>query len=103
VLLYLLDKILQGTNSVERSVAVRGVVRHLLEAGAIGAITTHDLSVASQPPLDRAARLVHFTEAVDGDGKMSFDYRLRRGLATSRNALRLMQMIGINLAPDEQI
>jgi membrane carboxypeptidase/penicillin-binding protein len=53
--------------------------------------------------LDRAARLVHFTEAVDGDGKMSFDYRLRRGLATSRNALRLMQMIGINLAPDEQI
>jgi DNA mismatch repair ATPase MutS len=103
VLLYLLDEILQGTNSVERSVAVRGVVRHLIEAGAIGAITTHDLSVASQPPLDRAARLVHFTEAVDGDGKMSFDYRLRRGLATSRNALRLMQMIGINLAPDEQI
>jgi hypothetical protein len=103
VLLYLLDEILQGTNSVERSVAVRGVVRHLLDAGAIGAITTHDLSVASQPPLDRAARLVHFTEAVDGEGKMSFDYRLRRGLATSRNALRLMQMIGINLAPDEQM
>jgi DNA mismatch repair ATPase MutS len=103
VLLYLLDEVLQGTNSVERSVAVRGVVRHLLDAGAIGGITTHDLSIASQPPLDRAARLVHFTEIVDARGTMAFDYRLRPGLATSRNALRLMQMIGINLSADEQI
>ena len=99
-LLYLLDEILQGTNSVERSIAVRGVVRHLLQAGAIGVITTHDLSLASQAPLDRAARLVHFTESVDERGTMLFDYRLRPGLATSRNALRLMQMIGIELPAD---
>jgi ABC-type multidrug transport system fused ATPase/permease subunit len=99
-LLYLLDEILQGTNSVERSIAVRGVVRHLLDAGAIGAMTTHDLALASQPPLDRAARLVHFTETVDERGLMTFDYRLWPGLATSRNALRLMQMIGIELRPD---
>jgi hypothetical protein len=96
-LLYLLDEILQGTNSVERSVAVRGVVRHLLDAGAIGALTTHDLAIASQPPLDHAARLVHFTETVDEAGAMSFDYRVRPGLATSRNALRLMRAIGIDL------
>ena len=43
VLVYLLDEILQGTNSVERSIAVRAVTRHLLNAGAIGAMTTHDL------------------------------------------------------------
>ena len=79
VLVYLLDEILQGTNSAERSIAVRGIVRHLLDAGAIGALTTHDLMVASKPPLDRAARLVHFTETVDGSGSMSFDYRLRPG------------------------
>ena len=96
-LLYLLDEILQGTNSVERSIAVRGVVRHLLDAGAIGAMTTHDLSLASQAPLDRTARLVHFAETVDERGHMTFDYQLRAGLATSRNALRLMQMIGIDL------
>jgi len=101
VLVYLLDEILQGTNSAERSIAVRGIVRHLLDAGAIGALTTHDLAVASEPPLDRAARLVHFTETVDDKGSMSFDYRLRPGLATSRNALRLMQLIGIDLLPDE--
>lgn len=97
VLLYLLDEILQGTNSAERSIAVRAVARHLLEAGAIGAMTTHDLNLAEQEPLKSSARLVHFTETVDDEGTMRFDYRLRDGLATSRNALRLMQMIGIDL------
>lgn len=101
VVLYLLDEVLQGTNSAERSIAVRGIARHLLDAGAIGAMTTHDLVVASQPPFDRAARLVHFTETVDEEGAMSFDYRLRPGLATSRNALRLMQLIGIELRPGD--
>jgi DNA mismatch repair ATPase MutS len=97
VLLYLLDEILQGTNSAERGIAVRGVTKHLLDAGAIGAMTTHDLNLAGEEPLRSAARLVHFTEVVDEDGQMRFDYRLREGLATSRNALRLMRLIGIEL------
>jgi hypothetical protein len=97
VLLYLLDEILQGTNSAERSIAVRGVARHLLDAGAIGVMTTHDLDLASQEPLDQTARLVHFTELLDEHGGMTFDYRLRPGLATSRNALRLMRLIGMEL------
>jgi hypothetical protein len=97
VLLYLLDEILQGTNSVERSVAVRAVVRHLLDAGAIGAMTTHDLALASEEPLSHAAKLVHFSEILDEQGSMRFDYTLKPGLATSRNALRLMQLIGIDL------
>lgn len=96
-LLYLLDEILQGTNSAERGLAVQGVARHLLAAGAIGVMTSHDLNLASDEPLRSAARLVHFTEIVDPDGTMRFDYRLREGLATSRNALRLMKMIGISL------
>lgn len=97
VLLYLLDEILQGTNSAERGIAVQGVARHLLQAGAIGAMTTHDLNLAAEEPLESAARLVHFTETVDEQGRMGFDYRLLEGLATSRNALRLMRLIGIEL------
>jgi hypothetical protein len=100
VLFYLLDEILQGTNSAERAIAVRAVARHLLEAGAIGAMTTHDLTLAGQEPMKTAARLVHFTETVDARGTMTFDYKLRPGLATSRNALRLMEMIGIELPPE---
>lgn len=95
VLLYLLDEVLQGTNSVERGIAVRAVVRHLLDARAIGVMTTHDLALADEEPLKSAARLAHFTEQVHPDGTMTFDYTLRPGLATSTNALRLMQLIGI--------
>ncbi len=98
-LLYLLDEILQGTNSAERGIAVQAVARHLLDAGAIGAMTTHDLNLASEEPLNSAAHLVHFTEIVEA-GTMRFDYRLREGLATSRNALRLMELIGIPIAFD---
>jgi DNA mismatch repair ATPase MutS len=94
-LLYLLDEVLQGTNSVERAVAVRAVAEHLIAAGAIGAMTTHDLALADEEPLKSRAALVHFTERVHADGAMTFDYRLRDGLATSTNALRLMQLIGI--------
>jgi hypothetical protein len=96
VLLYLLDEILQGTNSVERGLAVQAVARHLLSAPAIGAMTTHDLGVANDEPLRSHATLVHFTETVDESGTMDFDYTLRPGLATSRNALRLMKLIGID-------
>jgi MutS domain V len=95
VLLYLLDEVLQGTNSLERGIAVRAVARHLLEAGAIGAMTSHDLALAAEEPIKSAGVLVHFTELVREDGTMTFDYRLRPGLATSRNAIRLMQLIGI--------
>ena len=94
-LLYLLDEVLQGTNSVERAIAVRAVVQHLLDARAIGAMTTHDLALADDEPLKSAAELAHFTEQVHSDGTMTFDYRLRPGIATSTNALRLMQLIGI--------
>jgi DNA mismatch repair ATPase MutS len=99
VLFYLLDEILQGTNSAERGIAVQAVAGHLLDSGAIGAMTTHDLNLASEEPLRSHARLVHFTEIVDPDGTMRFDYRLREGLATSRNALRLMKLIGIDVTP----
>ena len=95
VLFYLLDEILQGTNSAERAIAVQAVAQHLLDAGAIGAMSTHDLTLAGEEPLKSHARLVHFTEIVDDRGEMSFDYKLREGLATSRNALRLMRLIGI--------
>ncbi|MEO5895177.1 MAG: DNA mismatch repair protein MutS [Vicinamibacterales bacterium] len=94
--LYLLDEVLQGTNSAERGIAVQAVARHLLEAGAIGVMTTHDLSLADEDPLRSAAVLVHFTEIVEADGTMRFDYKLRPGIATSRNALRLMRFIGIH-------
>jgi energy-coupling factor transporter ATP-binding protein EcfA2 len=97
-LLYLLDEILHGTNTAERRIAARRVLTYLLEAGAIGAVTTHDLTLAEDPSLDAAAQRVHFTERFErrnGAMTMTFDYRLRPGLATSANALKLLAMIGL--------
>jgi hypothetical protein len=92
---YLLDEVLQGTNSAERATAVRAIGQHLLDAGAIGAMTTHDLAIAPEEPFASHATLVHFSEQIHPDGRMTFDYVLRDGLATSRNALRLMELIGL--------
>ena len=101
-LLYLLDEILHGTNTAERLIAARAVLVHLVRAGAIGAVTTHDLTLAADGALATAARPVHFTEQVSGAAGagaagMSFDYRLRPGLATSTNALKLLALVGLTL------
>jgi energy-coupling factor transporter ATP-binding protein EcfA2 len=97
-LLFLLDEILHGTNTAERRIAARRVIRHLVDSGAIGAVTTHDLELAGEPVLAPAAQLVHFQERFteESDGStLDFDYRLRQGLATSTNALKLMKLVGL--------
>jgi hypothetical protein len=106
VLLYLLDEVLQGTNTAERQVAVRRILRHLLTLRAIGAVTTHDLELASSEELAAACRPVHFTEGVEvvagppgqahREVRLSFDYQLRPGVATSSNALKLLQVMGLD-------
>ncbi len=98
-LLYLIDEVLHGTNSEERRVAARTIVRDLLGQNAIGAVTTHDLTLHDDPHLDPASTKVHFRETLeegdDGD-TVTFDYVLRPGLATSRNALRLLRIVGLD-------
>lgn len=95
---YLLDEILQGTNTAERQIAARHVIRRLLDAGAIGAVSTHDLTLAAASDLSAAAVAVHFTESFHrgpAGPSMHFDYRLRPGVATSTNALKLMEIVGL--------
>jgi DNA mismatch repair ATPase MutS len=93
--LFLLDEVLHGTNSRERQIGAKAVVRHLLDRGAVGAVSSHDLGLAdlSRESNGRVTN-VHFEELVK-DGKMTFDYRLKPGVVTTANALRLMKLIGI--------
>jgi MutS-like protein len=101
VVLYLLDEILRGTNTKERQIAVRRVLTHLLGKGALGAVSTHDLELAEIPELAAACRPVHFRESfapgAERQGKpvMTFDYRLRPGVATTANALKLLDLVGL--------
>jgi len=96
--LYLLDDVLHGTNTGERQIAIRRVLKALLAAGAIGVVTTHDLALASSADLHSACVPVHLRETAEmGDlgPRLSFDYRVRPGLAASTNALALMDMLGV--------
>jgi hypothetical protein len=100
--LYLLDEMLHGTNTAERRVAARGIVRHLVATGSIGAVSTHDLTLAETPELSASAVPVNFREEVEGRGpegrpRITFDYRLRPGIATTRNALKLLEAVGLDL------
>ena len=98
--LYLLDEILQGTNTAERQIASRYVLQQLTSLPSLGAVSSHDLELINDTSLEEVAIAVHFSEQFsreDDEPEMTFDYRLRPGLATSSNAIRLMEMIGFEL------
>jgi hypothetical protein len=97
--LYLLDEILQGTNTAERQIASRRVMRSLAATNAIGAVSSHDLELFNEEDIADLAHCVHFAEQFDRTVTpplMRFDYRLRPGIATSTNALALMEMLGFD-------
>lgn len=95
--LFLLDEILHGTNSRERQIGARWILAQLLQRGALGAVSTHDLELCRlSPELMSHVRLVHLREDVRGQ-EMTFDYRLREGPVSEGNALRLMRRIGLGV------
>ena len=62
-------------------------------------MTTHDLELAACDELAGSCQAVHFTEGVEHheEGlRLTFDYLLKPGIATSRNALRLLEMVGLD-------
>jgi len=94
-LLFLLDEILHGTNSHDRRRGAAAVVSGLVERGAIGLVTTHDLALSevADDPGARAAN-VHFEDRLE-NGRMHFDYRMRPGVVRTSNALELMRTLGL--------
>jgi hypothetical protein len=96
-LLFLLDELFHGTNSHDRLVGASGVLRTLIDRGAIGLITTHDLSLtAIVETLGVRAGNVHFEDSFDGRD-MRFDYRVKPGPVTKSNALALMRAVGLDV------
>jgi DNA mismatch repair ATPase MutS len=96
-LLFLLDELFHGTNSHDRLAGASGVLRSLLDRGAIGLITTHDLAVtAVADALAARAANVHFQDWFDGT-EMRFDYLMKPGPVTHSNALALMRAVGLQV------
>jgi len=95
--LFLLDEVLQGTNSHDRRVGTEGVLRTLIHNSAIGLVTTHDLALTSlEEVFPERVRNAHFQERFEDDS-LSFDYRLRPGVVTTSNGVELMKSIGLDV------
>ena len=96
-LLFLLDELLEGTNSHDRCMGAEGLLRQLVERHAVGLVTTHDLALTEiTATLDGAIRNAHFEDQI-ANGEMSFDYKLRDGVVPKSNALELMRWIGLKV------
>ncbi len=95
--LFLIDEVLSGTNSHDRRIGAEAIVRGLVERGAAGFITTHDLALAEIAAVlgERAAN-VHFEDRIE-DGQIIFDYIMRPGVVRKSNAIELMRSVGLEI------
>jgi MutS domain V len=95
--LFLLDELLQGTNSHDRRIGAEAILRSLFRKGAIGLMTTHDLALAEiADSFGSHAANFHFQDRLE-DGKLRFDYHLSPGIVQTSNALELMKSIGLDV------
>jgi hypothetical protein len=95
--LFLIDEFLHGTNSHDRRIGAQALVRGLVDRGAMGLITTHDLALADiAGVLGAQAANVHFEDHLE-DGQMRFDYVMHPGVVRKSNALELMRSVGLEI------
>lgn len=93
--IFLIDEIFTGTNSKDRVLGARNVLKNLNNLGLIGSITTHDFQLCE---LDLYPRIKNYHFAEDYiDGKISFDYKIKEGRSQSTNARYLMELVGIKI------
>lgn len=88
---FLLDELFKGTNTVERIAIAKAVLSALAHKNSIVFASTHDVELASL--LEDEYELFHFCECV-ADNTLSFDYKLKPGPVTERNAIRIIEMCG---------
>lgn len=89
--LLLIDELLAGTNSLERESASVAILTFLARARALSLAATHDVTIARR--LEGSYALHFFTDHATGSG-LSFDYRIRPGIVDTRNAIKLLSLIG---------
>lgn len=86
-----IDEVFKGTNTIERIAAAKAVLAHLARKKALVLVSTHDLELADM--LQNTYELYHFQESV-GTNDLSFDYKIKSGVMTERNAVKLLRICG---------
>lgn len=92
---FLLDEIFKGTNSEDRHTGASVLIKQLLKYGGAGLVSTHDLELCD---LENNNVVVNynFREYYE-NGKIKFDYKIRKGRSETRNAVHLMKLAGIEI------
>lgn len=99
---FLLDEIFKGTNSHDRHFGAKALIKQLQKDGALGLISTHDLELGTlETKSNGRIKNYHFREYYQNQ-EIRFDYTLRKGISTTRNALYLIKMAGIELEEDTE-
>ncbi|MDP4180110.1 MAG: DNA mismatch repair protein MutS [Bacillota bacterium] len=93
---FLLDEIFKGTNSKDRHMGARVLIKRLSELNCVGLVSTHDLELGELEKEETRVKNYHFREYYEDD-KIRFDYKLRQGVSTTRNAVYLMRLAGIEI------
>lgn len=92
-ILCVVDEVLRGTNTVERIAASSEALQAMADTRLLCLAATHDIELCDL--LKDSYGMYHFEEQV-GENEMLFDYVIREGKATSRNAINLLQLIGFD-------
>ncbi|EHK2356413.1 MAG: DNA mismatch repair protein MutS [Clostridium perfringens] len=95
-ILFLLDEIFKGTNSLDRHEGAEILINQLLEGNTLGLVSTHDFELCDMEKKDSTIQNYNFREYYDNN-KLKFDYILRKGVSQTRNARYLMKMAGIDI------
>jgi DNA mismatch repair ATPase MutS len=98
----ILDEIFKGTNSFDRHMGAKYLIKMLLKEKTIGLVSTHDLELGELEGESKSeVKNYHFREYYEED-KLRFDYKLRSGISTTRNAMYLIKMAGIDVEHDSE-
>lgn len=87
--LFIVDELFRGTNTVERVAAGKAILAQLARGGHLVMAATHDLELIEL--LGDRYDVYHFAESLAGRA-LSFDYKLHRGAASTRNAIALLDV-----------
>lgn len=93
---YLLDEIFKGTNSKDRHLGAKVLIQKLCTTNSIGLVSTHDLELCDLENKNNSIKNYHFREYYKNN-EIYFDYKLRSGASTTRNAIYLMKLAGIDI------
>jgi len=94
---FLLDEILKGTNSKDRHTGSKALIQQFIRSKGAGIIATHDLELGGLEAEAQGAIENLCMEVEIQDGKLDFDYKLKKGVSKSFNATLLMKNMGIRI------